>query len=371
MRIPAVDLRAQLSAHHDELYAAIHRVVDSCGFILGPEVEGFERDFARAMGAAGAVGVGSGTAALELALRAVGVRSGDEVITAAFTFAATAEAIVHCGARPVFCDIEPGTLTIDPSLVDALVTPRTRALLPVHLYGHPADLDALSELCRRRGLWLIEDAAQAHGARWRGRPCGSWGDLACFSFYPGKNLGAFGDAGAVTGNDPELLARVRRLRNHGSRDKYHHEEVGFCERLDALQAAILSAKLPHLSAWNEARRRHARRYSELLADLPLTLPWNHLDAYAVVHLYVIRTPHRDELVRALQEHEIDAAVHYPRGLHRQPAFIELGLGDVVLPETDRAANEVLSLPMYPELTDDQIQEVAGVVRNVLLERRTR
>ncbi len=363
-QVPFVDLAAQFPEIRAEIDAAIAKVVDSTAFILGPEVAAFEAEFASFVGAAGAVGVASGTAAIELALRACGIGPGDEVITSAHTFIATAEAISHTGARPVFVDIDPLTYAIDPNLVEAAITPRTRAILPVHLYGQPADMGALSGIAKRNGLRLIEDAAQAHGAAIDGVRCGTLGDLACFSFYPGKNLGAFGDAGAVTGNDADLLARVRKLRDHGRTTKYEHDEIGFGERLDALQAAILRVKLRHLERWTEQRRDHAGRYRELLSGTSITTPVEADGRRHVYHLYVIRSGARDPLLAGLRDSGIGVGVHYPIPLHRQPAYAAIGYANVSLPETERAAAEVLSLPMYPELTDGQLQAVAHAVRSV-------
>ena len=363
MQIPLVDLAAQYRSIQPDVDGAIQRVLDRSTFILGDEVRTFEEAFAGYVQAGRAAGVSSGTAAIELGLRAIGLRPGDEVITTAHTFIATAEAITNAGGRPVFADIEPATFNIDPARVESLVTARTRAILPVHLYGQPADLTTLLDIAQRRGLYLIEDAAQAVGAEIDGRRCGSIGHLACFSFYPGKNLGAYGDAGALTSDDADLLARIRRMRDHGRTTKYEHVEVGYAERIDALQAAILAAKLPHLEAWNEARRRHARSYGELLAGGPVALPVEAAGMRHVYHLYVVRHPHRDALLDHLKANGIGAGVHYPIPLHRQPAYANLGYGDVSLPETERAANEVLSLPMYPELTDEQLHQIATCVRS--------
>ena len=362
MRIPLVDLKAQYTRIKPEVDAAIQRVLDHTGFILGEEVANFEQAFAEYVDAKGAVGVASGTAALRLALQACGIGHGDEVITTAHTFIATAESISQIGARPVFVDIDSKTYNLDPNLVEAAITPRTRAILPVHLYGQPADMDSLMDIAERHDLWLIEDAAQAHGAEYKGQRCGSIGHLACFSFYPGKNLGAYGDAGMVTGNDEALLAKVRRLRDHGRTSKYEHQEVGWGERLDALQAAILGAKLPHLEAWTEARRAHARRYSELLAGYDVVTPYEATCVRHVYHLYVIRTPRRDDLLAHLRSKGIGAGIHYPIPLHRQPAYLREGYAGVRLPITERVAAEVLSLPMYPELTEDQLGYVAEAVK---------
>ena len=362
MQIPLVDLKAQYRAIRSEIDSAIQRVVDNTSFILGSEVSQFEQAFADYVEAKEAVGVASGTAALHLALRACGVEPGDEVITTAHTFIATAEAISTVGARPVFVDIEPRTYNLDPNQVEDAITSRTRAILPVHLYGQPAEMESLLDIARRRDVWLIEDAAQAHGAIYRGQRCGSIGHLACFSFYPGKNLGAYGDAGAVTGNDLDLLAKVRILRNHGRSTKYEHLEIGYGERLDALQAAILAAKLPFLDGWIEARRRHARSYTELLQDVPLLTPWEAPGVRHAYHLYVVRTPHRDALFDHLKAQGIGVGIHYPIPLHRQPAYLEQGYAQAQLPITEQAAAEVLSLPMYPELTDEQIAYVVDATK---------
>lgn len=363
MNIPLVDLKAQYRAIQPEVDGAVQRVLDKASFILGPEVNSFEAAFADYCDAAGCVGVASGTAALQLALMACGVGPGDEVITASHTFIATAEAIAWAGARPVLVDIDPETYTLDPDRVAAAVTDRTRAVVPVHLYGYPADMVALAEIAERHGLWLIEDAAQAHGAEIDGRRVGGLGHLGCFSFYPGKNLGAYGDAGAVTGNDAALLDRVRSLRNHGrSRAKYEHEEIGFGERLDALQAAVLAAKLPHLEDWTNARRAHAARYGELLAGAPVRLPCAAATSRHVYHLYVVQVRDRDGLLQHLKAEGIQAGIHYPVPLHRQPALAALGYGELKLPNTEAAAAAIVSLPMYPELTDEQLVRVATAVR---------
>ncbi len=360
--VPLVDLKAQYATIKAEVDEAIQRVLTNTSFILGEEVLAFERAFAAYVGAPEAVGMASGTAALQLSLLACGVGPGDEVITAAHTFIATAEAISWTGARPVFADIDPLTYTLDPRQLPGLLTPRTRAIMPVHLYGQAAEMGPILQFAREHGLWVIEDAAQAHGATYEGRACGTLGHLACFSFYPGKNLGAYGDAGAVTGSDPELLARVRKLRDHGRQSKYVHDEIGFGERLDALQAAVLSAKLPHLAGWTDARRSHALAYDDRLAGLGLTLPHERAGSRHVYHLYVVRAAGRDALLEHLRREGIGAGVHYPVPLHRQPAYLKLGYGAVELPETERAAREVLSLPLYPELTPAQIDRVCAAVR---------
>jgi dTDP-4-amino-4,6-dideoxygalactose transaminase len=361
IQIPLVDLKAQYFSIKPEIDAAIKRVIEATSFILGEEVSAFEQAFASAVGTKGCVGVASGTAALQLALLAVGLKPGDEVITTAHTFIATTEALSQIGGKPVFVDIDPKTYNIDPNLVEDAITPRTKGILPVHLYGLPAQMEPLRDIANRHSLWLIEDAAQAHAAEYHGEPCGSIGDLACFSFYPGKNLGAYGDAGAVTSNDEALLARVRKLRNHGRTSKYEHDEIGFGERIDALQAAILAAKLPHLERWTESRRAHARLYNELLAGRDVETPFELPNARHVYHLYVLRTPRRDEMFEYLKLKGVDAGIHYPVPLHRQPAYLKQGYGAVRLPITERVAGEVISLPMYPELSGEQIEYVAQAV----------
>jgi len=362
MNIPLVDLKSQYLTIKPEIDAALRRVIENTSFILGKEVADFENAFARYIGATGAVGVASGTAAIHLALLAVGVSSGDEVITTAHTFIATAEPILLIGAKPVFVDISPETYNLDPNQVEDAISARTKAILPVHLYGLPAEMDSLMDIAKRHNLWLIEDAAQAHGAEYKGRRCGSIGHLACFSFYPGKNLGAYGDGGAVTGHDEALLGKIRKLRDHGRSTKYEHEQIGFGERLDALQAAILMAKLPHLEAWVEARRAHARLYAKLLVDCNIEAPKETSYMRHAYHLYVIRSAHRDTLQTQCKSKGIGVGIHYPVPLHKQPAFMKLGYGDIKLPVTEKAAREILSLPMYPELTEDQIIYIADAIK---------
>lgn len=363
-RIPLVDLGAQYAAIKPEIDDALRRVLESHAFILGGEVLQFEEAFAAFVGASGAVGVSSGTSALSLTMRALGIGHGDEVITTAHTFIATAETVSNVGAQPVFADIDPATYVLDANHVEALITSKTRAILPVHLYGHPAPMAELKELAHQHGLWLIEDAAQAHGAEVDGNRCGSIGHAACFSFYPGKNLGAYGDAGAVTSNDRALLERIRSLRDHGRSSKYEHDEIGYSERMDGLQGAILSAKLPYLERWTEQRRAHARSYSELLRGLDVVVPVEGAGVRHVYHLYVIRTARRDELLAHLRAAGVMAGVHYPVPLHRQPAYVALGYTDS-LPHTELAADQVLSLPMYPELSAEQIHHVVASVQEFL------
>jgi len=360
--VPLVDLQAQYAAIKEEIDSAVGRVLNHCGFIMGPEVEAFEKAFADYCGTEQAVGVASGTAALHLAVMACGAGPGDEVITTPFTFFASGEAISQSGARPVFVDIDPQTYNIDPDRIEDAITPRTRAIMPVHLYGQPAEMDPILEVARRHGLKVIEDAAQAHGAEYAGRRAGSIGDLACFSFYPSKNLGAYGDGGMVTGSDPELMAQVRKQRDHGRVSKYEHDQLGWGYRLDALQAAILGVKLRHLDDWNAARRDRACRYTELFADVEVVTPVALDHVKHIYHCYVIRTPRRDELVEHLKKEGTGVVIHYPLPLHLQPAYEDLGykMGD--FPVSEACAAEVVSLPMFPELTDEQQQRVVSQIK---------
>lgn len=360
MPLPLLDLHAQHAAIQDELDAAIRGVLTHGRFVHGPEIEDFEDAFARYCKARHCVGVANGTAAIELVLRAAGIGAGDEVITTPFTFIATVEPIILTGAHPVFVDVDPETGLIDLDAAAAAVTARTAAILPVHLYGQTVDLDAFRGLADRHGFLLLEDAAQAHGARWRDRCAGSVGNAATFSFFPGKNLGALGDAGAVTTNDDALAHRLRKLRDHGRVDKYRHDEVGTNMRLDTLQAAVLGAKLPHLDAWNAARRRHALAYDNAFRSVggvePIVV---HPEAEPVYHQYVIRVARRNEALAALSEQGIGAAVHYPVPLHLQPALAGVTAGE--FPAAETLAEQVLSLPVFPELTDEQRGGVVDAV----------
>ncbi|MEZ4868616.1 MAG: DegT/DnrJ/EryC1/StrS family aminotransferase [Caldilineaceae bacterium] len=363
--IPLVDLRAQYAAIRSDIDTAIQSVIATTSFIMGPAVRQFETAFAAFCGVEHCIGVSNGTAALELALRVGNVGPGAEVITAAHTFIATAEAISNVGAKPVFVDIDPITYTVSPAAIAAAITPATRAILPVHLYGQPAAMTPINEIAQRHGLLVIEDAAQAHGATWQGQRAGNLAPLACFSFYPGKNLGAYGDAGAVTTNDAALAEQVRLLRNHGRRSKYVHDLVGTNERIDTLQAAILKAKLPYLSQWTTQRQALAARYSELLGDLEISLPQVAPAATAAWHLYVIRTPRRDDLLRYLQERGVEAGIHYPIPLHLQPAYADLGYRPGDLPVTEAVADTCLSLPLYPEMSTTQQDRVVGLIHDFL------
>jgi len=362
MRIPLVDLKAQYLSIKDEIDEAIGRVLNNCSFILGEEVRLFEEEFAAFCGARYAVGVASGTAALHLALRACGVGPGDEVITTPFTFIATTEAISHCGAKPVFVDIDPRTYNIDPSKIEAAITEKTKAIVPVHLYGQPVDMDPILAIAGEHELRVIEDAAQAHGAEYKGRRVGTLGDAACFSFYPAKNLGAYGDAGAVVTNNEQIAETVKLLRNHGRQEKYIHLVEGVGERLDTLQAAILRTKLAHLSEWVRKRREIAQRYSGLLSGLNgLVTPFQHPNVAHAYHLYVIRAKRRDRLGEWLAQEGIATGIHYPLPLHLQPAYGWMRHCEGDFPVAEIAAQEVLSLPMYPELEDSQIEEVVNAI----------
>jgi dTDP-4-amino-4,6-dideoxygalactose transaminase len=362
--VPFGDLKAHVGALRPQIDAALARVLDSGWFILGPEGEAFERELAAALQARQAVAVANGTEAIQLALEALGLAAGDEVVTSPLTAAFTALAVQRAGARPVFADVDPVTLNVSPETVARALTPHTRALLPVHLYGHPVDLDPMLELARGRGIPLVEDACQAIGAQYKGRPVGVISGIGALSFYPTKNLGAFGDGGAVVVDDPEIAARLRRLRNGGQSDRYRHEVAGINSRLDEMQAALLRVKLGHLAAWTERRRALAARYHQGLAGAGVDLPVEQPYARAVYHLYVIRHPRRDALAAALKERGIGSLIHYPIPLHLQPAFAELGLRPGAFPVAERAAGEILSIPLFPEMSDGQAEAVIRAIREV-------
>jgi dTDP-4-amino-4,6-dideoxygalactose transaminase len=362
MSIPLVDLKAQYQTIKPEIDAAMQRVVNNTSFILGKEVAEFEKNFAAFCHAQYCVGTDSGTAALHLALLILGVKAGDEVITTTHTFIATAEVISLIGAKPVLVDIDPRTYNIDPTKIEAVITPRTRAIIPVHLYGQPAEMDAILDIAHKHNLRVIEDAAQAHGAEYRGRRAGTIGDVACFSFYPGKNLGAYGDAGALVTNDAALADHARVLRDHGRSEKYAHKLVGYGYRLDALQAAILGAKLPHLDAWNARRREIADYYTELLTNTDIVTPYVPPHIKPIYHIYCIRSKNRDGLKQHLKARGIETGIHYPIPLHLQPVYQNLGYTAGDFPETEKAANEILSLPMYPELIDAQAQQIVDAIK---------
>ena len=364
-QIPFVDLAAQYRTIAEEINEATSRVIQEADFILGREVRLFEEEFAAFCEARYAVGLDSGTSALELALRAYDIGPGDEVITAANSFIASALAISHAGATPVLVDVDPFTHTIDVTGIERAITSRTKAILPVHLYGHPAHMDPIRQLAEQRGLIVIEDACQAHGARYKGRRAGSLGHAAAFSFYPGKNLGAYGDGGVVVTNDADIAKRLEMLRNYGQKEKYHHLSQGFNRRLDTLQAAVLRVKLKYLEKWNAARRWQAELYHRLLAGTELVLPSEAAGAQSVWHLYVIRTEHRDALKEHLLSRGIAAGIHYPVPIHLQPAYQNLGYKRGDFPVTEQYAQRILSLPMYAELTPELIDCVAKSILTFL------
>jgi dTDP-4-amino-4,6-dideoxygalactose transaminase len=361
MKVPFMDLKLQYQALASEIDEAIASVIDSSAFILGSEVSRFEEAFAAYCETDYAIGVDSGTSALELALRAFGIGPGDEVITAANTFIATALAISFTGATPVLVDVDPQTYNMDPDELPEAITSNTKAIIPVHLYGQPADMDPIMAIARQHGLIVIEDACQAHGATYHGERVGSLGDAAAFSFYPAKNLGAFGDAGIVVTNDDKVAETIRMLRNVGQKRKYHHEVKGFNHRLDSLQAAVLRVKLAYLDEWNAARRQHAEQYTQLFAGSQVVAPYTADYAEHVFHLYVVRVEDRDGLRKYLADMQIFTGIHYPIPIHLQPAYEELGyeLGD--FPVTEKYAGQILSLPMFPEMMAAQVQVVADAM----------
>ena len=359
--VPFLNLKEQYLQIKPEIDAAVARAIGSAQFVLGPEVTAFEQRFADYCKVAHCRAVNSGTSALHLALLASGIGPGDEVITVSMTFVATTAAILYSGAKPVFVDVDPVTWTMNPAAIEAAITPRTKAILPVHLHGLMADMDPIMSIARRHGLVVIEDAAQAHGAEYKGRRAGSIGDIGCFSFYPGKNLGAFGEGGAITTDQPELARRVSLLRDWGQETKYNHVIAGYNYRMDSIQGAVLNVKMDHIDSWTEARRSVARHYDELLSGLPVARPRPPSHSRHVYHIYAVRLPRRDETLGILQDARIGAGIHYPVPVHLQRAYAELGYGPGALPVTERLANEFLSLPIYPELPPEQVIEVVSTL----------
>jgi len=360
-RVPFLDLKAQYETLRAEVLPALAAVCESTRFAQGPPTTQFEQEFAAYCGVKHCVSLNSGTSALHLALRCLDIGPGDEVVTVPFTFIATVWAITYVGAKPVFVDVDPARRTLDPAQLEAAITSRTKAILPVHLYGQPADMDAILAIANRHRIPVIEDAAQAHGARYQDRRTGQFGCMACFSFYPGKNLGAYGEGGALVTDNDQFAERARRLRDHAQGHRYYHDELGYNYRMDSLQGAVLSIKLKRLDQWNAARAAHARRYNELLADLPITLPTVFSDSDSVYHLYVIESPERDRLRQKLADTGIDTGLHYPVPVHLQKAYASLGHRRGDFPVSERLADQCLSLPMFAELTDDQAHAVASAL----------
>lgn len=363
--IPFLDLKLQYESIKEELEAAVLKSLASTQYILGEEVAAFESEFAAFCGVPHAVALNSGTSALHLALLAIGLQPGDEVITVASTFVATVAAIDYVGAKPVFVDVEPETLNMDPSLITAKITERTKAILPVHLHGHPADMDPILKIARQYGLKVIEDAAQAHDSEYKGHRVGSLGDIACFSFYPGKNLGACGEGGIVVTANGDYAHTIRMLRDWGQSRKYHHDMKGFNYRMDGIQGAVLRVKLRHLKVWTEARRCHAQMYNELLRDAEVATPQERDYARHVYHVYSIRTSQRDALQKKLTQQGIGTGIHYPIPVHLQAAYADLGYKRGDLPVTELEADRLLSLPMFPEMTSEKIEAVCRQICGVI------
>lgn len=364
MTIPMVDLRGQFQTLREEIEKGLQQTLESTQFILGPNVKAFEEEVAAYCGVRHAIGVASGTDALHLALRAAGIGAGDEVITPAFTFIATAEAISYVGATPVFVDIDPQTFNIDVPQIEAALTSRTKAILPVHLFGQPADLEPIAALCLQHGLKLIEDCAQSFGAEYGGKKSGAYGDLGCFSFFPSKNLGCYGDGGMVITDDDAMAQELSVLRNHGSRERYHHSVIGYNSRLDEMQAVVLRAKLKHIDGYNRRRWENAQRYAEKLKGTGVTVPFEDGKGQHVYHQYTILSSRRDAIHKALGEARIASAIYYPIPLHRQEVYAQI-CADVNLPVAEETATQVLSLPMYPELTEEQIDRVCATIREAI------
>ncbi|MGA7828358.1 MAG: DegT/DnrJ/EryC1/StrS family aminotransferase [Geobacteraceae bacterium] len=364
-KVPFLDLQTQYRRIRNEITQAIQNVLDDSAYISGPYVENFEKEFAYFCSSPQAIGTSNGTSALWMSLLSLGVQPGDEVITTPNTFIATAEAISYSGAKPVFVDVSELNYTMDPVLLEKAITPKTKAVIPVHLFGQPADMDPIMEIARKHDLAVIEDACQAHGAEYRGRSAGTIGDLGCFSFYPGKNLGAYGEAGAVITGNHTLAEKIRQLRDHGQTRKYYHSVVGWNGRMDGIQGAVLSVKLKYLAKWNEARRKNAALYHRLLQDLDgIILPLEMDYAKHVYHIYAVRVKNRDALAAKLANSGINCMIHYPIPVHLQEAYHHLGLKKGSFPVSEKCMEEFLSLPMYPELTEEQIEYVAQELRNI-------
>ncbi len=362
--IPMVNLKAQYAEIKDEVERGLAETIENCSFILGPNVQAFEKETAAYLGVKHAIGVASGTDALHLALIAEGIGAGDEVITTAFTFIATAEAIAYVGAIPVFVDIDPRTYNIAPEAIEAVITPKTKAIMPVHLFGQPADMAEIVEICQKHNLKLIEDCCQSFGASIKGQQTGAIGDAGAYSFFPSKNLGAFGDGGLVVTNSDETAAKIKQLRNHGSDIRYYHDVIGYNSRLDEMQAVILRAKLKRIDQYNQGRRHVAHLYAELMADLPVITPYEDKLGEHVYHQYVVLSDRRDEILKALQDNQIGCAIYYPVPLHQQNVFKE-AYANVSLPVTESVAKTCFALPICPFLSDEDIHKIVSVIRGVL------
>ena len=366
MKVPFLDLKIQYESIRDEVASALQQVLDNTAFAGGPFVEKFEKEFASFCQCDFAVGVGSGTAALWIALLSLGIGQGDEVITTPNTFIATAEAISFCGAKPVFVDVDEQTYNMNPELLEDAITPRTKAVIPVHLYGQTANMEPIMEIARKHGLSIIEDACQAHGAEYRGRRAGSMGEAGCFSFYPGKNLGAYGEAGAIVTNNAELAEKMRMFRDHGQPKKYYHSIIGWNARMDGFQGAVLSLKLKHLPTWNDMRRKNAQLYDNLLADVKGVTTCKEADyARHVYHIYAVRTEGRDALIGALAEKNIFCGIHYAVPIHLQEAYKHLGYEKGDFPVAEKCSEELVSLPMFAELSREQLEKVVNEIKNFL------
>ncbi|MEM3730864.1 MAG: DegT/DnrJ/EryC1/StrS family aminotransferase [Candidatus Bathyarchaeia archaeon] len=357
--IPFIDLKREYAEIKEEINKSVQSVIEKGIFILGEEVKKFEEEFSNYVGVKHGVGVNSGSDALFLALKALGIKKGDEVITASHTFIATVDAITRNGAIPVFVDINPETYCINPEKIEEKITKKTRAILPIHIYGHPADMNPILEIAQTHNLYVIEDACQAHGAEYKGRKAGSMGDVACFSFYPTKNLGAYGDCGIIVTDNDEIATKLRMLRNYGQRQKYHHDFIGINSRLDEIQAAVLRVKLKHLDEWNDKRRENAKLYNELLANTEIVTP-TEKNAKHVYHIYAIRCKKRESLQQHLLKNEIQTLIHYPIPVHRQKAYSNLSSNNN-LPVTEKICKEILSLPMFPQLTKKEIEHVVTTI----------
>jgi len=367
MKVPFLDLKAQYNSIRDEIATALQQVLDNTAFAGGPFVKKFEEEFASFCTCEFAIGVGSGTTALWMALSSLGIGQGDEVITTPNTFIATAEAISFCSAKPVFVDIDECTYNMNPDLLESVITPKTKAIIPVHLYGQMADMDSIMQIARAHQLFVIEDACQAHGAEYKGRRAGSIGDVGCFSFYPGKNLGAYGEAGAIVTNNAELAEKMRMFRDHGQARKYYHSMIGWNARMDGFQGAVLSVKLKHLPSWNDARRKNAQLYDELLANVDSVITPTEADyAKHVYHIYAMCTKNRDSVISALAEKDIFCGIHYPVPIHLQEAYKFLGYRTGSFPVAEKCADELVSLPMFPELGREHIEAVVEEINRFVV-----